>query len=71
MIRIAKVNPKTPIHSILNDLNNKPAAYIGHEKDVAKALMEQMKRKNQWQEEPPKEGKHDNYELTQKVKKYL
>jgi hypothetical protein len=33
--------------------------------------MEQMKRKNQWQEEPPKEGKHDNYKLTQKVKKYL
>jgi hypothetical protein len=71
MIRMAKINPATLIHSILNDLNNKPAAYIGHEKDVAKALMEQMKRKSQWQEEPPKEGKHDNYKLTQKVKKYL
>jgi len=71
MIRMAKTNAANPIAGILADLQNGPPAYKGHEKDVANKLKEQMKKTGKWQEEPPKEGKHDNYKLTQKVMKYL
>lgn len=60
-------NPARSIPGIIGDLKGQAKIYIGHEKEVIAMLEQLMRKKNQWQEQKPTEGKHDWYKLTQKV----